>query len=268
MGNIHKTAIVSPHADIHSTVDIGPNVFVDDNVSIGQGTRILANAYITGYTKIGKDNEIHMGAVIGHDPQDYAFDKSIKSYVEIGNNNIIREYCTIHRGTKPESTTTIGNNNFLMGGAHVAHNCTIGNNVIIANYAFFGGYVTIGDNAFISGGVGIHQFVTIGRLAMLSGNGSFSQDVPPFLVGIGRNSIGSVNLVGLRRAGIAGDAIREIKNAYRIFYLSGLLKKKALMEMEAAGFVSEEAAEFIAFVKTAKRPMATHRNINKTKKGE
>jgi UDP-N-acetylglucosamine acyltransferase len=260
MTRIHKTAIISPRAEIHSTVEIGPNVYIDDNVSIGAGTRILANAYITGYTKIGKDNEIHIGAIIGHDPQDYAFDKTIKSYVEIGDKNIIREYCTIHRGTKPESSTIIGNNCFIMGGAHIAHNCKVGNNVIIANYAFFGGYVTIGDNAFISGGVGVHQFITIGRLAMISGNGSFSENVPPFVIGLERNSIGSINIVGLRRAGIPENTIREIKDLYKIFYLSGLAKKNAIEKMENSGFVSPEASEFVAFVKNTKGRIAKHRN--------
>ncbi len=260
MEKVHKTAIISPKAEIHPAVEIGPNVFIDDNVEIGKGTKIYANAYITGYTTIGEDNEIHMGAVIGHDPQDLAFDKTICSHVEIGNKNIIREYCTIHRGTRPDSRTFIGNNNYLMGGAHIAHNVTIGSNVIIANYAFFGGYVTIGDNAFISGGVGVHQFVSIGRFAMISGNGSFSQDVPPFLVGLERNVVESVNIVGLRRAGIAKDTIREIKEAYHILYLSGLLKHQAIDKMESAGFTSDEAAEFILFVKNTKRPIASHRN--------
>lgn len=258
MGIIHTSAIISSKAEIHPSVEIGPHVVIDDNVIIGKGTKIFANAYITGHTTIGEDNEIHMGAVIGHEPQDFAFDKAIKSYVRIGNKNIIREYCTIHRGTKPETVTGIGNNNFLMAGTHAAHNVTIGNNVIVANNALFGGYVTIGDNAFVSGGVVVHQFVTIGRLAMLSGNGRFSQDIPPFLVALERNVVEGVNLVGLRRAGFSAATIREIKNAYKIYYLSGLQKQKAIENLTAAGFSSPEAMEFIAFIKTAKRQLVTH----------
>lgn len=258
MNSIHKTAIISPQAQIHPSVEIGPNVVIDDNVKIGKGTKIFANAYITGYTTIGEENEIHMGTVIGHEPQDFSFDKAIRSYVVIGNKNIIREYCTIHRGTKSETATTIGNNNFLMVGAHVAHNVALGNNVIIANNVLFGGYVTVGDNAFVSGGVVVHQFVTIGRLAMLSGNGRFSQEIPPFLVALERNCVEGLNLVGLRRAGFSAGTIREIKNAYKIYYLSGLQKHKAVESLESAGFTSPEAAEFIGFIKAAKRPLVSH----------
>lgn len=255
---IHPTAVVSPKAELDESVDVGPHVIIDGVVRIGGGTKIYANAYITGDTTIGRNNEIHMGSVVGHEPQDFAFDRTITSFVRIGDNNIIREYCTIHRGTKPDTATVIGSNNFLMAGAHLAHNVAIGNNVIIANNALLAGYVAVGDNAFISGGVVIHQFVAIGRLAMLSGNGRFSTDIPPFLIALERNAVEGVNLVGLRRAGLSADTIREIKNAYKILYLSGLRKHEAIARLEAAGFRSPEAREFIAFVKTAKRPLATH----------
>ena len=259
MGNIHRTAIISSKAEIDPTVDIGPNVIIDEHVKIGSGTKIFANVYISGHTTIGKNNEIHIGSVIGHDPQDFSFDRDIISFVERGNDNTIREYCTIHRGTKPETKTLIGNNNYLMGGTHVAHNVSIGNNVITANYAVFGGYVAIGDNAFISGGAMVHQFVRIGRLAMLSGNSRFSHDLPPFLMGLERNSVAGVNIVGLRRAGITKQAIKEIKKAYTLLYLSGLLLQKTLERMEAEGFKTKEAKEFISFLKTRSRPIARHR---------
>lgn len=258
MSKIHPTAIINSKANLDPSVEVGPNVIIDEHVSIGRGTKIYANAYITGYTTIGENNQIHMGAVIGHDAQDFAFNQDIVSYVEIGNGNIIREYATIHRGSKPESKTVMGDSNFLMNGAHLAHNVTIGNNVIVANYAGIAGYVTLGDRAFVSGGVMVHQFVTVGRFAMLSGNGRFSRDIPPFLVALERNRVEGVNLVGLRRAGIAREAIREIKNAYTILYISGYGKKRAIAELDSAGFTSPEAAEFIAFVKNAKRPLVMH----------
>ncbi len=259
MSLIHQTAIVSPKAEIGADVEIGPNAFIGDNVTIGRGTRVYANAYIDGHTIIGEENEIHMGAVIGHDPQDFAFDRAIRSYVEIGNKNVIREYCTIHRGTKPETSTTIGNENFLMGGAHLAHNVSIGNNVILANYVLLGGYVTIGDRAFISGAVGVHQFCTIGRLAMVSGGARISRDIPPFVMAVERNATQAVNLVGLRRAGLSKEAIQEVKKAYSILYLSGFTRQKAIKELNDAGFVSSEAAEFIDFVKNTKKPLVMHR---------
>ncbi|MCX8044519.1 MAG: acyl-ACP--UDP-N-acetylglucosamine O-acyltransferase [Desulfobacterota bacterium] len=255
---IHPTAIIDPRAQIDTTAAIGPYVIIDGNVTIGSGTKIYAHAYITGATTIGNNNEIHMGAVIGHEPQDTTFDKRTTSFVRIGDNNIIREYCTIHRGTKPDTETVIGNGNFLMAGAHVAHNVVIGNNVIIANNALLAGHVKIGDRVFISGGVVIHQFVTVGRLAMLSGNGRFSMDIPPFVVALERNAVEGVNLVGLRRAGLSAQTIRELKNAYKILYLSGLQKNKAIAALEGAGFVSPEAREFIDFVRTAQRPLVQH----------
>ena len=250
--------MVSPGAQIAAGVEIGANVIIGEHVTIGSGTKIYANAYLTGSTTIGCNNEIHMGAIIGHEPQDLGFSKDTVSYVEIGDNNIFREYVTIHRGTKPETKTVVGNNNFLMGGSHLAHNVTIGDNVIIANFAGVAGYATVGDRAFISGGVMVHQFVTIGRLAMLSGNGRFSRDIPPFLVALERNRVEGVNLVGLRRAGFARETIREIKDAYKILYLSGYGKKKAIEALDAAGFTSPEAAEFISFVKSAQRPLVLH----------
>ncbi len=258
MSSIHPTAIIHPRACLDTGVEVGPNVVIDEHVSIGRGTKIYANAYITGYTKIGSNNQIHMGAVIGHDAQDFAFNRDMVSYVEIGNDNIIREYATVHRGTKPESKTVVGDGNFLMSGSHLAHNVTLGNNVIVANFAGVAGYVTLGDRAFVSGGVMVHQFVTVGRLAMLSGNGRFSRDIPPFLVALERNRVEGVNLVGLRRAGFSRETIREIKNAYIILYLSGLGKQKAIEALDGAGFASPEAAEFIDFVKTAKRPLVMH----------
>jgi UDP-N-acetylglucosamine acyltransferase len=258
MSMIHPTAIISPKAELDPTVEVGPNVIIEDHVKIGRGTKILANAYITGYTTIGCNNEIHMGAVIGHVPQDHAFDKSTVSYVEIGDDNIFREYVTIHRGTKPETRTTVGNHNFLMGGSHLAHNVAIGNYVIIANFAGVAGYAAVADRAFISGGVMVHQFVTIGRLAMLSGNGRFSRDIPPFVVALERNRVEGLNLVGLRRAGFSKETIREIKECYKILYISGYGKKKAVEALDAAGFASPEAAEFIAFAKSAKRPLVMH----------
>ena len=202
---------VSPKAELDPTVEVGPNAIIEDHVKIGAGTRVWANAYITGHTEIGRDNQIHMGAVIGHEPQDLKFDRACRSYLRIGDRNVFREYCTVHRGTEPESATTIGNDCYLMGVSHVGHNCVIGNNVIICNCALLAGHVHVGDQAFISGGVVIHQFTRVGRLAMFSGNARVSMDVPPFTLAAERNEVHALNLVGLRRAKIATEAIAELK---------------------------------------------------------
>jgi UDP-N-acetylglucosamine acyltransferase len=224
-------------------------VVVEEHVKIGAGTRVMANAYLTGHTELGRDNQIHMGAVIGHEPQDLKFDRTCRSFLKIGDRNVFREYCTVHRGTEPESATVIGNDCFLMVAAHVGHNCVIGNHVIITNCALLGGHVHVGDNAFISGGAVIHQFIHIGSLAMISGNARVSMDVPPFTLEAERNEVRALNLVGLRRAQIPAAALAELKKLFKLFYLSGLNGTQALKEASADGaFKTAEAREFIEFV--------------------
>lgn len=253
--NVHPTAIVSPKAEIHESVEIGPYAIIEDDVRIGAGTRILAHAVIRRYTTIGENNSIYYGAVIGNDPQDVSFRPEVRSTVEIGRNNRIREYVTIHRGTKEGGRTVIGDDNFLFAQSHVAHDVEIGNQVVLANSAALGGHVKVGDRAFISGGVMIHQFTWIGRLAMLSGNSAFSRNVPPFATALGQNLYGTVNVVGLRRAGIPRETMREIRRAYEIFYSSSGSVAEALAEIEAAGFVSNEVKELVDFIRNSKRPI-------------
>jgi len=248
--SIHPTAIVSGKAAVDSSVEIGPHAIIEDHVKIGAGTKVWANAYVTGYTEIGRENEIHMGAVIGHEPQDLKFDRTCRSYLKIGDRNVFREYCTVHRGTEPESATVIGDDCYLMAAAHVGHNCVVGNHVILCNCVLLAGHVHVGDHAFVSGGAVIHQFTHMGRLAMLSGNGRVSMDVPPFTLAAERNEIHALNLVGLRRAKISREAITELKKVYKLFYLSGINGTQALREASQDGaFRSAEAREFIEFVR-------------------
>jgi UDP-N-acetylglucosamine acyltransferase len=249
---IHPTAIISQKAQIDSSVEVGPNVVIEEHVKVGSGTRIWANAYLTGHTEIGRDNEIHMGAVIGHEPQDLKFDRTCRSYLKIGDHNVFREYCTVHRGTEPESATMIGNECYFMAAAHVGHNCVIGNHVILANCALLGGHVHVDDRAFISGGAVIHQFTHMGRLAMISGNGRVSMDIPPFTLEAERNEIHALNLVGLRRMKISREAIGELKKLFQMFYLSGMNGTQALKEASTDGaFTTVEAREFIEFVRNS-----------------
>jgi UDP-N-acetylglucosamine acyltransferase len=248
--SIHPTAVISPRAELDSSVEVGPHAIIDEHVKINAGTRVWANAYITGHTEIGRDNQIHIGAVIGHEPQDLKFDRNCRSYLRIGDRNIFREYCNVHRGTKPESATVIGNDCFLMVASHVGHNCVIGNDVIITNCALLGGHVEVGDRAFISGGVVIHQFTRIGRLAMLSGNARLSIPVPPFTLAAERNEIAALNLIGLRRAKIPAESISELKRLFQLFYLSGKNGSQALADSDGK-FSTPEAREFLEFVKTS-----------------
>ena len=242
--------MVSKKAQVDSSVEVGPNVVIEEHVKIGAGTKIWANAYLTGHTEIGRDNEIHIGAVIGHEPQDLKFDRACRSYLKIGDRNVFREYCTVHRGTDPESATVIGNECYLMATAHVGHNSALGDGVILANAALLGGHVHVGDRAFISGGAVIHQFTHVGRLAMISGNARVSKDVPPFTLEAERNEIHALNLVGLKRAKIPREAIAELKKLYQLFYLSGINGTQALKEASQDGaFTTAEAREFIEFVR-------------------
>ena len=247
---IHPTAIVSPRAELDSSVAVGPHAIIEEHVRIGAGSRVGANAYLTGHTEIGRDNDIHIGAVLGHEPQDLKFDRSCRSYLRVGDRNVFREYCTVHRGTEPETATVIGNDCYLMGLSHVGHNCRIGNQAVICNCALVAGHVQVGDRAFISGGVVIHQFTRVGRLAMFSGNARVSMDVPPFLLAAERNEIHAVNLVGLKRAELPAPALAEIKRLFKLFYRSGLNCAQARQQASAPGeFSTAEAQEFLEFVR-------------------
>lgn len=258
---IHPTAIVHPKAELDSTVEVGPHAIIEEHVRIGAGTLVLANAYITGYTTIGRDNQIHIGAVLGHEPQDLKFDRSCRSYLTIGDRNIFREYVTVHRGTEPESATVIGNDCFLMVNSHVGHNCLLGDRIILANAVLLAGHVHVADRAFISGGGVVHQFIQIGRVAMVSGLSRITMDVPPFTTVAERNEVHGLNTVGLKRAGISTAALGELKKLYRLFYRSDLTVPAALAQ--ATGFATPEAREFVEFIRQspngicqAERPLA------------
>ena len=250
--SIHPSAIIGKNVSMGQGNEIGPNVFIEDNVRLGSGNKIYPGVYIGEGTEIGDNNQIHMQAVIGHAPQDLAY-QGAKTRTIIGNSNIIREFTTVHRGTKEGTATTIGNENFLMAYAHVGHNATIGNKVIMVNNATLGGYVTIEDQVFISGMVVVHQFVSIGRLVMVSGHSAVNMDVPPFMVCGGRRSIVySINVIGLRRAGVNPEARLEIKRAYKLLYRAGLNFATAISEIEKM-CASDEVKHLLQFIKNAKR---------------
>ena len=254
---IHKTAIVSKASSIDPTAEIGHGVTIEDGVVIHPGVRIMANAYIFKGTEIGEGTVIHMGAVIGNVPQDFAY-KGAPTFTKIGKNNIIREYVTIHRGTSEGSATVVGDNNYLMVQAHLGHNCLIGDNVIISNGALLAGHVKVEKGAFISGNVVFHQFCHIGEYSMIGGFSGVNQDVPPYMLVRGPSVIRGINLVGLRRAGISRDSIKEIKEAYKIMFLSDMAKEEALDKIKNT-LHSEEAGKFAAFIGASKRGICSYR---------
>ncbi len=239
--------------------EIGPNAVIQDGVKIGSRNMIYPNAHISTGTEIGDVNEIHMGAVIGHVPQDLAFKKGTSSFTRIGDRNILREYSTIHRGTKEGSATVIGDDNYLMANTHVAHNCVIGNRVIMVNLVALSGYCVVEDQAFISGMVGLHQFTRVGRLAILSALSAVNKDVPPFFMAGGRPARAQgLNAVGLRRAGVTLAVREEIKQAFKYLYRSGFSVSHALEVIESE-LHSPEIKYLVSFVRAAKRGIITGR---------
>jgi UDP-N-acetylglucosamine acyltransferase len=249
---IHSTAIVDPNAKIGADVQIGPFSIVGPDVIIGRQTIVQSHVVIEGEVAIGRGNFIGHGAIIGAPPQDVAFSPERKTRVEIGDDNIIREYCTIHRGSSDGSATKIGDNNFLMAGAHVGHNCLIGNNVVVANNCLLAGHVRVDDGAFLGGGSTFHQFIHIGRLVMVQGSSAFGKDLPPFVVAAERNSVFGLNVVGMRRAGLSTNDRDEIKEAFKLVYLSGLNTSQALEKAKTMTF-GAPAHEFLDFIAGSKK---------------
>jgi len=205
-----------------------------------------------GEVTIGRGNLIGHGAIIGVPPQDVSFSADRRTKVEIGDDNIIREYCTIHRGSADGSATTVGDKNFLMAGAHIGHNCAIGNNVVIANNCLLAGYVRVDDGAFLGGGSTFHQFMHIGRLVMVQGSSAFGKDLPPFTIAAERNYVFGLKIVGMQRARLSANDRSEIKEAFRLVYLSGLNTSQALEKAQTMTF-GTPAREFLDFVAGAKK---------------
>jgi UDP-N-acetylglucosamine acyltransferase len=249
---IHAAAIIDARAEIHADCEIGPYVVIDGPAKIGRGTRVMAHATITGWTEIGAENEIHPGAALGGPPQDKAY-RGAESYLKIGDRNVFRENVTVHRGTAPESSTIIGNDNYLMAGAHAGHNCRLGDHIVLANGALLAGYVEVGDRAFISGNCVVHQFVRVGELSLMRGLSGTSRDVPPYAIIDWQHTVRGVNVVGLKRSGFDEKKIRALKEAFHILFRKGRNLKLALAELEADADLSREAAPLLEFIKISKR---------------
>jgi UDP-N-acetylglucosamine acyltransferase len=251
--SIHPSAIISPKAKLADNVSVGPYSIISEQVSIGAGTKIGAHCVIEGNTTIGKNCEIFTGAVVGSRPQDLKF-KGEKVFLEIGNNNIIREYCTLNPGTGEGAKTIVGNNNLLMAYSHVAHDCRIGNDCVLANNSTLAGHVSIEDKAVIGGIVAIHQFVRIGMLAIIGGCSKVVQDIPPFSTCDGHPArVYGLNLIGLRRKGISREAIKKIDQAFKLIFNSGLSAKHALEKVEKEIELTEEVMYLVDFVKSSER---------------
>lgn len=252
---VDPTARIAPDADLAPDVEVGPGVIIEGPSRIGAGTRILAHAYIGPYTTIGAGNLIGFGAIIGYEPQDYAF-QGEESYTIIGDHNIIREYATIHRGTKPGSVTRVGNHNFLMALSHLAHNTVVGNHVVVVNGALVAGYVELADRAYISGNCVIHQFCRVGTLALMRGGARTSRDVPPYSILDGDHIVRGVNLVGLKRAGFTSAQITPLRQAFRLLFARRGNLSRDLQRVEAEVPLTPEVAHLLEFIRASERGVA------------
>jgi len=255
---IHKTAIISPNAQLADNVEVGPNCVIDEGAKIGEGTSVQVGAYITGDTTIGKDCKIFPYAIIGIGPQDLKFAGEPTSVV-IGDNNTIREFVTIHKGTAGGGgVTRIGNNNLLMAYSHVAHDCQLGNSLALANASSLAGHIDVESHSVIGGLAGIHQFVQIGRYSIVGGCSGVDRDILPFSQAAGnRARLFGLNLTGLRRAGFPPDKIGMLKEIYHLLFKANLKREEALEQISKEFGEHEEARHIVEFIRRSKRGLCS-----------
>ena len=254
MSTIHPTAIIDPTAELHETVSVGPYSIIEGSVTIDSGTQIGSHVFIDQYTRIGKDCQIFPFTSIGTAPQDKKF-KGEKTELVIGDENVIREYATINRGTPDGGgVTRIGNQNLLLAYIHIAHDCHLGNGITMVNVATLGGHVTLEDYSVIGGLAAVHQFVRIGAHAYVGGKTGVSQDIPPFVLASGeRAKLFGLNIVGLKRHNFSNEAIQALKKAYQTVIRSHLTIQEAMIRVEKEVPVFPEVQQFLEFVRNSKR---------------
>ncbi|MBA2649808.1 MAG: acyl-ACP--UDP-N-acetylglucosamine O-acyltransferase [Legionella sp.] len=230
---IDDRAIIHPSAKLAQGVTVGPGSFIGSDVDIGENTWIGPHVVIEGPTKIGKNNKIFQFASIGDEPQDITY-KGEPTRLEIGDNNIIREYCMLSRGTvKGGGLTTIGNNNFFMAYCHIGHDCVVGDQIIMVNYSALSGHVILDDYAIIGAYAAVHQFCHVGVYAFIARATYVTKDVLPYVMIAGHNtSACGINTVGLRRRGFSSSAIDYLRRAYKIIFRKGFTVEQALAELE------------------------------------
>jgi UDP-N-acetylglucosamine acyltransferase len=239
---------------------IHPTAIVEAGAELGVDCDIRAGAIITRHCVLGDRVVVHPLAVLGGDPQDLKFDTRTPSRVRIGADSVVREHVTIHRSTKPDGVTEIGEHSFLMASSHIAHDCRVADHVVLANAVLLAGHVEVGRYAFLGGGAVIHQFCRIGESVMLSGGSRVSQDLAPYVLAAERNAIVGLNLIGLRRRGVARTAVAQLKEAFRRIYLQpGNIRERAGAALLEAQFGSAEARAFLTFFTTGKRGFARAR---------
>ena len=250
---IHRTALIDPTAQLAADVTVGPYCIVGPRVTVGSRSTLAGHTVLERNTRIGDGVRLGYGTVIGNDPQDLKY-KGEETWVEVGDGTIIREYCTINRGTTATGKTTIGERCFLMTYVHVAHDCVIGNDVIIANSVQMAGHVTVDDRAIISGLTPIHQFVRIGTYAFVGGGSRVNQDVPPYTKAVGNPvHLYGLNSVGLQRAGFSPDVKLALKRAYRLLFNSDLTVSQGIARARVELPQVPEVESFLKFIEASQR---------------
>jgi UDP-N-acetylglucosamine acyltransferase len=255
---IHETAVVHPTAEVADGVEIGPYSIIGENVTIGAGTWIGPHVCIDKWTVIGTGCQIYQYASLGTPPQHLRYNGE-ETYVFVGNNNIIREFVTINRGTPfGNRKTVLGDDNFIMAYAHIAHDCIIGNRVVMASYAILGGHVEIGDYAVVGGMVAVHQFVRIGTHAFIGGGSSTGMDIPPYVTASGiRAKLYGINVVNLQRSNFSEEVIKGLRKTYKMIFRSHLTMEEAIQKVrEDPVYALPEVKHIVDFIKGTKRGVA------------
>jgi UDP-N-acetylglucosamine acyltransferase len=255
--SIHPTAIIDASSTLATDVEIGPYAIIGKHVTIGKGTTVGAHAVVGDWTEIGENNQIFPQSSVGAPPQDLKY-RGEECWTRIGNNNMIREFATIHRGTvSGHAETVIGDNNMFMAYSHVAHDCRIGNGVVMANVATLAGHVTVEDNVIIGGLVAIHQFTSIGMNAMIGGGTMVSLDILPYTIATSARrrdtKLRGLNLIGLKRRGFSVDTINNLKKAYKTLFMAGLKLPDAIARIKSEITDCKEVNYLLAFIENSKR---------------
>jgi UDP-N-acetylglucosamine acyltransferase len=252
MTRVHPTALIDPQAELAEGVEVGPFSLIGPHVRIGEGCVIGPHVVIENHVVMGRRNKVFAGAVLGGAPQDHKYQGEPTQLV-IGDDNLIREYVTIHRATGEGESTTLGDHNMLMAYCHIGHNCHLGNHVLLANQVGVSGHVIIEDRVNMGGLVGVHQFVRFGKMAMIGGYSKVVQDAPPFMLVDGRPAkVYGLNVRGLRRAGFSAELRDNLKRAYRLFFRSSLNVSQAIERIEAELPTSEELRYLVDFMRNCR----------------
>lgn len=253
---IHPTAIIDSTAHLATDVEVGPYAIIGKHVTIGAGTTVGAHAVVGDWTEIGENNRIFHQSSVGAPPQDLKY-RGEECWTRIGDNNMVREFATIHRGTVTgHGETVVGSGNLFMAYSHVAHDCVIGNNVVMANVATLAGHVTIEDNVILGGLVAVHQFVTVGTLTMVGGGTLVSQDLLPYMIATSTKRVAKLrglNLIGLKRRGFSDDTISNLKKAYKTLFMAGLKMPVAIARIKSEIINCPEVDNLLTFIENSKR---------------